>query len=240
MRLITFSHAGGFGNYYHPLKKLSRENISVINYEYPGHGRRLREPLKNSVEEVIRTAYKEIFSSGAQEKAILFGHSMGASFCVELAYILQQEGHEEKLAGMILSGALPSSYLKPCGVDLNDRKAILEYLESVGGTQPAIIDNQEFLDLYLHVVTRDLSILDDYTPHVPAVPFKAPLGIFYASDDPYLQPASRMGEWSAYTEAFLGERVYQGGHFYFNRQWDLVTEDLAEMVCKIMKNENLS
>ena len=230
MKLITFAHAGGFGGYYYPLKVLEDEDLQVVNYEYAGHGARFHEPLRTQAQDVIQAAYDELFAGGLNEPVVLFGHSMGAYLCYELAYELQIHGQEEQLAGLILSGAAPPSGFLPCGVDLEDREAVLAYLAALGGTQNAVMRCEEFLELYLTVVTTDLGLMDHYTFRNPDIPYTFPIKLLYAEDDTYLPSPEIMEQWGDVTQHYLGANRYSGGHFYLGNQWDVLRRDIRQIM----------
>ncbi|MCR4889451.1 MAG: alpha/beta fold hydrolase [Ruminococcus sp.] len=228
MKLITLPHAGGFGNFYRPLKALESESLSVINYEYPGHGSRFRETLFTDADSAVKLVYDELFND--DEDVILFGHSMGAFLAEELAVELQENGREDILSGIIVSAALPCSYYKPCGVDLKSIDAVKAYLEELGGTASAVTQNKSFMELYLKVVTADLGLFDTYHFHLPDEPFRCFLRVLYAEDDKYINPISAMSEWSAFSENYLGAAIYKGGHFYISDQWESVVSEVGKVI----------
>lgn len=228
MKLITLPHAGGFGNFYHPLKALESESLSVINYEYPGHGSRFREELFTDADSAVRLVYDELFKD--DEEVILFGHSMGAFLTEELAVKLQRNGREDILLGIIVSAALPCSYYTPCGIDLKSSEAVKEYLEELGGTASVITHNKAFMELYMKVLTSDLGLFDSYHFQLPDEPFGCFLRVLYAEDDKYIEPISAMSEWSSFSENYLGAAIYKGGHFYISEQWGSVVSEVGKVV----------
>lgn len=230
MKLITLPHAGGLGNFYRPLKALEREALSVINYEYPGHGSRFREELFTDAKSAVKLVYDELFKDDDDEKVILFGHSMGAFLAEELAVELQKNGREDILSGIIVSAALPCSYYKPCGVDLRSHDAVTAYLEKLGGTASVITHNKTFMELYMKVVTSDLGLFDTYDFRLPDKPFSCFLKVLYACDDKYIAPISAMSEWSAFSENYLGAEIYTGGHFYISEHWESVINEVGYVI----------
>lgn len=233
MKLITFPHAGGFGSYYRPMKALEHDSLQVINYEYPGHVTRMRDPLFTEAEDALDYIYEELFGNGIHEDIVLFGHSLGAAIAAELAGRINKSRFKERLVGLVISSTVPASYFKPCSVNLNDPAAVIKYLEELGGTQSFVAHNKAFMDMYLKIVTADLGLFDNYSFSVIEEPLHCFLKVLYAEDDHYLQPIGCMADWAAISENYLGATTYLGGHFYLASQWESVIAETKTLLKQV-------
>lgn len=56
--------------------------------------------------------------------------------------------------------------------------------------------------------------MENWRPAPGAAPLPVALSAFAGAEDHHASPA-RMAGWEEYTDHFLGLRVFEGGHFYF-------------------------
>lgn len=238
MKLVTFPHAGGFGSYYRPLKELEQSGINVVNYEYPGHGSRFREALFEDADSAIATVFSDLFSEGSNEDIIFFGHSMGGYVAYEVAYEMRIKGIENRLKGIIVSGAVPPVLDVSSGIDLENDEEIIRYLASLGGVNSTVFDCAEFMNMHLKIVRADLKLIDNYKFRIPEKPFEFPVKLLYAHDDKIMASAEKMELWGSITNSYLGSAVFDGGHFYLNQKWDKITAEITDVIQKSRVNKN--
>lgn len=93
MALLTlgFPHAGGGAHAFRPVATAFRD-LDVCGLDYPGRGRRVREPLLVSLDAISRDAYRRHDAARTGRPYALFGHSMGARVALLFARQAEQEG----------------------------------------------------------------------------------------------------------------------------------------------------
>jgi surfactin synthase thioesterase subunit len=87
-------------------------------------------------------------------------------------------------------------------------------LEELDGTPHGIFDDPGLWALYAPVIRADLRLVENWRPDPGAGPLPVPLSAYAGGGDHTASPR-RMAGWAEHTEDFLGLRVFDGGHFYF-------------------------
>ncbi|MCR4802751.1 MAG: alpha/beta hydrolase [Lachnospiraceae bacterium] len=226
MRLICFPHAGGFASYYNPMKRLQKEGIDVITYEYAGRGRRYGEAFYKNAEECIQSIYRELTKENSNEEYAFFGHSMGAYIAYEIALQMQLDSRPGPNA-LFLSGAVPPEYATESGIDITDDAQVVSYLQSMDGLAPEIISYESFMKMLLPVVKSDLKMLEDYTLRTQEQPFSFPICMFYGEKDDKLVSPEKMSEWGKKAASYK-EFIFPGGHFYLQEFWDCILLEIKK------------
>ncbi|MET7944025.1 thioesterase domain-containing protein [Streptomyces sp. NPDC005302] len=87
-------------------------------------------------------------------------------------------------------------------------------LAAMGGTPPEVLAHPQLWDLFAPVIRADLRINETWRPRPPAAPLPVPLSVFGGRRDQVAAP-HLLGGWARTCEPFLGIRLFDGGHFYF-------------------------
>jgi surfactin synthase thioesterase subunit len=102
-------------------------------------------------------------------------------------------------------------------------------LAAMGGTPPAVLDHPQLWELFAPVIRADLRINETWRPRPAAVPLPVPLSVFGGRHD-QVAPPHLLGGWAQTCEPFLGIRLFEGGHFYFQDRLPEVTRHIQEDV----------
>lgn len=87
-------------------------------------------------------------------------------------------------------------------------------LAAMGGTPPEVLAHPQLWDLFAPVIRADLRINETWRPRPPAAPLPVALSVFGGRRDQVAAP-HLLGGWARTCEPFLGIRLFDGGHFYF-------------------------
>jgi acylglycerol lipase len=154
---VVLSHGAGehSGRYAHVAARLTDEGYAAYALDHRGHGRSqgpraLIDRIDHAVADLDRLVALSA-SEHAGAPVFLLGHSMGAT--ISLRYAIR---HQQRLAGLILTGALAALDLPPAPV-----QAAARALSAVAPRVPMFgIDSS--------LVSRDPAVIDDYD-HDPLV-----------------------------------------------------------------------
>lgn len=216
IKLICVSYAGGSAQEYRIWKDIISKDIEIIPIALPGHGRRLKEKLLESIDSMVAEVYEHTKSFLNEEYAI-FGHSMGAIITHELAVKITEQG----LPGpktLFLSGRhaphLPTKITKIYNSPeekLKDR--VLEY----GGTPAEIFVNPELKDIFIPMLLTDFNAVDKYDEEFneqtkPVL--ETDFIVFTGSDDKLT--TEQLEGWQKYTKNKISLNYFPGGHFFIH------------------------
>jgi surfactin synthase thioesterase subunit len=216
--LYIFPHAGGSPSFYVPFAKAFSGGTKRIAIQYPGTQN--GTAVVPSIEQLADTLYG-ILAKGPAGPAAFFGHSMGALVAFEVARRLESAGNP--ITALFVSscaapGRMRSEYFR----DMSDDE-LVKFLIDLSGTDPKVMDNNDFLDMILPPLRGYYNAIAGYTCDAEAT-VSCPVHAFVGSDD-RLASRDNVSGWADHTTAEFTVRVFEGNHFYFAEHLgDVVTE----------------
>lgn len=225
MKLFCFPFAGGGAFSYAPLKRALQPPIELVAHELPGHGARMREPLRHTVDELV----DDFFATTGREIAgrfAFFGHSLGALVAWEAARRLARENRPLPMH-LFLSGRegpfLPNRFH---GCWTLPSAEFRELLARLGGSPPEVLSNAELLSLFEPILRCDFEVVGRYAPQ-RSEPLAVPFTIFYGEDEFSADDARQWSELTAGTARYV---CFPGGHFALLARWPDVARIVSSSV----------
>ncbi len=102
---------------------------------------------------------------------------------------------------------------------------VLADMVDLGGTDPALLEDAEFVELLVRAVQADYRALNAYSCR-PDVRIDAEIRALGGSADHRITP-EMLGGWETHTSGRFTQSSFDGGHFYLHDHLDAV----ARMVC---------
>lgn len=213
LRLFVLHHAGGSHLPYRHWPAELPDTWDVRLLDAPGHGLlldlpqipdagRLADYLLRSIEPDLTGPYA------------LFGHSMGALLTYEITRRVVDRGLPLPVwIGLSARSAPQLAGPRRRYHELPDAE-LRTRLQLLGGTPDGVFDDPDLWSLFEPIIRADLGLVENWRPAPDAAPLPVALSAFAGSEDHAASPA-RMSGWEEYSEHFLGLRVFDGGHFYF-------------------------
>lgn len=216
LRLFVLHHAGGSHVLYRHWPARLPDTWDVRLLDAPGHGLLLDLPRISDAGRLADFLLRGIEPELTCPYA-LFGHSMGAL----VAYEVTRRAVDRGLPPPVWVGISARSAPRPTGAtgpgpryhELPDAE-LRSRLRLLGGTPDEIFDDPALWDLFAPVVRADLRLVENWHPAPGAGPLPGALSAYAGREDHSAAPP-RMAGWAEHTERFLGLRVFDGGHFYF-------------------------
>lgn len=221
--IVALPFAGGTSWSYRPLEAVLP---GLTALEYPGHGRRLREPLRTSLHELAEDVVTQLRDRHAP--FVLLGHSLGAQVSAFAAHVLLGQGRP--LRGLILSGSLPiwRRELEEEPTHLLDDVRLLESVRDHQWNTEAL-DDLELRELVLPILRADYEAASVPVDPPPAVDL--PVLALGGEDDQHVE---RMGEWRGLTTGSFALDTFPGGHFFLlDESRDAVSARVREYVAAL-------
>jgi surfactin synthase thioesterase subunit len=232
VRLACFPHAGGSASYYFPVSRTLCGPVEVLAMQYPGRLDRLAEPHIGDVCELAEGIADDL-SAWYDRPLALFGHSLGATVAFEVARLLQSRG-TGPLALFVSGCQAPSRQRRDERVHLADDAHLMAVLERLGGTDPAVLADEDLARALLPTIRSDYRAAETYR-YRPGAPLRCPITVLNGDRDPQVS-AEDATAWVQHTTARCRLRWYPGGHFYLNRHRDRllaqIRTELAEALDK--------
>ena len=220
-RFIALPFAGGSAWSYRPL---ASHLEPIIALDYPGHGRRMSEPLRASIgglaDAVVESARA---ASWSREPYILFGHSLGAHVAAHAAAALEGA---TPLQGVVVSGTPPTWALaRERSIHTLPDPEFLAEVRKLGHDSEALT-RPEVRDLVTPILRADYRAVETAPPERPA-PIAVPVLGLRGLADRECEPEA-FAAWSALTRGPFEEAAYPGDHFFlFAEAQSMVLETLT-------------
>src|SRR3990167_1065324 len=161
IRLFCFHHSGGGASAYYPWMAQLSPHIEMLAIQLPGRETRFAEPLNNNLKEIVAELSKS-FTLYTDKPFFVFGHSLGALISFEFVKSIQQL-YSVFPRHLIISGTkAPHLPFRMKHLNRLDDKTLKEELKVYNGIDEYILNNDEFLDLFLPIIRSDFSIYENY------------------------------------------------------------------------------
>jgi surfactin synthase thioesterase subunit len=213
-RLVCFPHAGGSATAYTQLARTLPAEFDVVSVQYPGRQDRYAEAPFTAVAQLVEAVAEELARELAADSGrpyALFGHSMGALIAFETARLLTQSA----LPGpqrLFLSGRGGPGIPAGARYDLYDDADVLADVRRLGGTDQAMFDDPEILEMVLPALRADYQAVGTYSWR-GGEPLATPITALVGDRDPMV-PVRDARTWREYTTGEFALKVFPGGHFY--------------------------
>ncbi|MBJ6641877.1 thioesterase II family protein [Streptomyces sp. BSE7-9] len=213
-RLVCFPHAGGSATAYTQLARALPADFDVVAVQYPGRQDRYDEAPFTALDPLVGAVAEELARELAAEPGrpyALFGHSMGALVAFETARRLRTAGlpAPERL---FLSGRGAPDVGKSAHYGRYDDADVLAEVRRLGGTDQAMLDNPDLLELVLPALRADYRALASYSWRAEE-PLATSITALIGDRDPMVA-VREARTWREHTRGDFALKVFSGGHFY--------------------------
>ncbi|MBF0202442.1 MAG: thioesterase [Desulfamplus sp.] len=211
INLICIPFAGGTSFAFRDLKKSLVGNINPICIDFPGHGRRIREPLVKDIHDLVSGIFHEIESWESGSWAI-WGHSMGGTVAYLLTHRLINSQKPIPLHLFISGAPAPSVPRKEKNVYKLPGPAFMDKVKTYGGVADEVLAEKDLMDIFLPILRADFQALETYKYIKPLtrlpVPITAMLGTHEHVKEEDALP------WGMETSEPLAIQHFEGNHFF--------------------------
>lgn len=223
--LFCFPFAGGTTDFYNDIEQCLSGSISVIKLEYSGHGKRCKEKLYDSFDELADDLYiriKEIIQReyAGNVRYALLGYSMGSISVMEILKRIIQRNEISMPQHVFLAAHEPLSKVDflNCSEDEIDQR-VIERTIKFGGIPDSLKDNRSFWRIYLPMFRSDYLLIANYDFEKYNMVIDIPATVFYSNEDTKFED---MILWNNYFARECEFVEYTGNHFF-------IKEHFAEM-----------
>lgn len=216
---LVFPHAGGAVVNYRPLALALAAGADTYVMQYPQRADRFREPAAETLPELARS----LFDAAPWHQLgplRLFGHSMGSIVAFEFARLAEERGITVQRL-WASAGPAPGAVAGLRKLPTGDAELSAELAE-LGGTDPRLLADREFLTLLLTPVRADYLAFNRYRC-APEVTIRADINVLGGRSDDRIG-SDLLAGWADHTTGACTVSLYDGGHFYHYEHIEALTK----------------
>lgn len=234
IKLLCFPYAGASASVYNSWKKYFDERIELVPIELAGRGKRFSEPLYNNMVEAIDDLYDVINPHINTGPYAFFGHSMGSWLVYELIHRMMKWRYEDPVHLFFSGRRAPHVIEEGKNYSEMDDEEFLDEIIKLGGLTQDIIENENFINVFLPIIRTDLNMLDHYQYEKKCKNLDCDITVLYGEQDNI--PITYIQEWAMHTNKTCHIHAFKGDHFYFtkemNRLADIINTVLIDTITR--------
>ena len=229
LRLFCFPYAGGNTSIFRNWHEFLPDFVEVIAIRTPGRENRLNEQPISSLPLLVNEIEKNI-QPLLTKPFVFFGHSNGALTCFELARLLQRK-KSVMPNGVILSAKSPPHRVnhKKHISQLPDNEFLIE-LAALKGTPPALLQNQELMELLMPMLRADFALSETFV-YQDDIQLSCPAVLLYGSTDTI--SLEEINAWGDLIQRSPQVREITGGHFFIDEQREQLLKVVEQLLTDI-------
>ncbi len=230
LTLLCLPYAGGSASLYYRFRPFLSGLIEICSLEYAGHGRRINEPLYQSINEGVDDLLDQATPQLSTGPYAIFGHSLGCIFAYELAQRIRREGLPQP-THLVCSGR-GAPHVPKKDREIYHRLSPEEFeaaLVRLGGTPPELFQEPELMALVLPILRNDFRLADCYPGHPTDNPFDFDITVLAGTEEDLSE--EQLSGWSAHTTGRCHLHRIPGDHFFLTTRLARTTSVLKLRLC---------
>jgi surfactin synthase thioesterase subunit len=232
IKLFCFPYAGGSSMVYTKWKKFLGNIVDIEPMELAGRGKRMIEPLNNSLDEVVNDLYEKIIEKiNVDTVYTMFGHSMGSTIAYELFYKLK-ENNKTLPVHMFFSGRFPPYISKQTNYHKLPDEEFINSLKRLGGIDSTFTSNKELMDLFLPIIKSDYKMVEEYVYKEKKGAINCNITILNGKRDSITNDVD-MKKWCDCTNKNCKMYEFDSDHFFINSHMDDVLQIIQKTLLLI-------
>jgi len=231
VRLFCVPYAGGPAAIYRSWTHQLSSQIEVCPVELPGRGTRLLEKPFIAIGPLVESLTTGLLPYSDKPFA-LFGHSLGALICFELARSLRREHARTPLMLFASGAAAPQTTIPQSKLHLLPECEFRDSIRSLHGTPAEVLNDEDLMDIVSPILRADCTVQETYL-YTEEAPFVCPISVFGGLEDE-LVDYQKLCAWSKQTTGGFSLFPISGNHFFLVREQKAI---LAIIVRELLKQK---
>ena len=236
IKLFCFPYAGGGAAAFNKWKQYLDKHIQLHPVELAGRGKRIYDPLYQSIEEAVNDIYSKISPELKDGAYALFGHSMGGIIAYELAYKIRDNHLPEPLHVFFSGRGAPHipDEDEEWWHNLPDDEFKEKILE-LGGTPKEFFEHPELLEVLLPMLRSDFKIAETYQHNGEVKPLDYDISVFIGKEEDI--SAERIHGWRIHTQHLCSVHYFEGEHFFIHEKTDRIVNIINHTLLQAVKDQ---
>lgn len=214
-RLICVPYAGAGAAAYRDLPNVLPDWIQAFAIRLPGRESRLAETPLAGIDAVVDEVLRGLHGDDASGLPYaLFGHSMGALVCFEVARAMRRLGDAQPVALFVSGRRAPHVPDPDRNLHELPEADFLAAVIELNGIPNQVLQEPGLLELISPALRADFAVCETYQ-HRPEPELRCSISVFGGVADPTTTPEWLNG-WRSHTGGRFTLRLYPGDHFFLH------------------------
>ncbi|MDY0091959.1 MAG: alpha/beta fold hydrolase [Candidatus Vecturithrix sp.] len=234
MEVFFLPFSGGTSYSYQKFKPLFPKTITMVAFELPGHGKRIREPLLTDIHAMVEDLYEQLrlklfddIQSRLHAPYAIYGHSLGALLAYLLTIRIVQEALPHPLHLFVSGHQGPTIPEKEKNLHLLPRQEFILRLQQYGGIPREVAEHQELMDLFAPMIQADFQAISDYH-YTPAPKLDLPITALFGSEEEIAR--QDVSAWQEVTIQAIQVHEFPGKHFFIFEQTEVIVRLMTSAI----------
>jgi medium-chain acyl-[acyl-carrier-protein] hydrolase len=219
IKLLCFPYAGGGTPVYFRWKNKLCNDVELNIVQLPGRGTHLSEEPIDDMDILIEKLLPQV-SDIVSGRYIVFGHSVGSRVGFELVRQAIKGGFPAPLHFFASGSSSPKSRCIEEGISELPDIEFIDRLSKMNGTPPEVLENKEFMELFLPTLRADFKISEQY---VCSGNFTMPTNVTVLSGREDDIPMEQLRMWGSFCNA-CEVIMCDGDHFFIDYHYQQVLD----------------
>jgi medium-chain acyl-[acyl-carrier-protein] hydrolase len=211
LRLFCFPYGGGAAYLFRNWGDELAPGIEVCPVDFPGHGRRFREPLARRLDLLVEDLADRLVAR-LDGPFAFFGHSLGGLVGFELARLIRRNQGREPLHLFVSATLAPDQARRWAPMHTLADAEFRARLRDLNGTPNELLQDADAMEMITPILRADMEVYETYR-HDAEVPLSCPITAFAGEFDAEVS-SSHLMEWRRHTTGAFKEVVFPGDHFF--------------------------
>jgi medium-chain acyl-[acyl-carrier-protein] hydrolase len=217
IKLFCFPYAGGSAVVFSKWKQYLDPAIELRPVELAGRGIRIQEPMYNDVPDVIEDVYNLLKEEIKDNLYSLYGHSMGAMICYELAQKIRKNNLLSPIHIFFSGRGAPHvQRLEDKKYHLMPEEEFKKKIIGLGGTPPEFFNHPELIEMFLPLLRNDLKLAEKDLNHEKIHPLDCNITVLLGKED--FLSAEQCDGWKKHTTGLCTIHHLRGDHFFLHKE----------------------
>lgn len=234
LRLFCFPYAGGGASVFRPWSGFLPMEIEICSIQLPGREIKLLEPPFTRLSPLVQTL-AQVLRSYLEMPFAFFGHSMGALISFELTRELRRQRMQSPAHLFISGNRAPQLPDPDPPVHQLPESEFVEEIRNLDGTPEEILQNAEFLELFVPLLRADFAISETYV-YTKDEPLDCPISVFGGLEDSEVS-RDELEAWRFQTRSSFTLRMFSGNHFFLKSTGTLFLQVLSQYLTQLLKGK---
>ena len=216
MKLFCIPYSGGSADSYYQWKKRIHPAVEIYPVELAGHGRRIKEPFFQNVQQAAEDLAGQIEAKIVPGEAYaLLGHSMGALLAFETYYQLKPQCRPAHI--FFCGRKAPQDMDDPTEYYKLPEPEFLDVVYRYGGTTREVLKNDALRGIFLPILRADFKLSELYKWTAKTEPIACPFTVVNGRQD-YGAMTADINRWLEHGQGRI--LTVEGNHFFLFEQPD--------------------